>query len=121
MAGASPRSIEPARRDVENAQTVVAQLVRAREFSRGDDTRDLSVMQVLDAAVPPTMKSGPRIVFNTIAATVLSFLLALMAALTWNLVVSSPERCQRWREVWSALTGRPGVVALSAAEKTSCK
>ncbi len=113
--------IEPARRDVENAQTVVAQLVRAREFSRGDDTRDLSVMQVLDAAVPPTMKSGPRIVFNTIAATVLSFLLALMAALTWNLVVSNPERCQRWREVWSALTGRPDVVALSAAEKTSCK
>ena len=111
--------VEPARRDVENAQTVVAQLVRAREFSRGDDTRDLSVMQVLDAAVPPTMKSGPRIVFNTIAATIVSFLLVMMAALTWDLVVGNPERCQRWREVVSALTGRLDGGAVSGPEKTS--
>lgn len=113
--------VEPARRDVENAQTVVAQLVRAREFSRGDDTRDLSVMQVLDAAVPPTMKSGPRIVFNTIATTVLSFLLLLMGVLTWDLVVGNSERCQRWREVWFALTGRLDGVAVSTAENTFCQ
>lgn len=113
--------VEPARRDVENAQTVVAQLVRAREFSRGDDTRDLSVMQVLDAAVPPTMKSGPRIVFNTMAAMVLSFLLTLMAVLTWDLVVSNPERCLRWREVWGALTGRSDRVCVPVSEKTPCQ
>ncbi len=112
--------VEPARRDVENAQSVIAQLVRAREFSRGDDTRDLSVMQVLDAAVPPTIKSGPRIVFNTLAATVLSFLLTLIIALSWDLVVGNPERCQRWREVRAALTGQAQRVADLPAEKTSC-
>ncbi len=112
--------VEPARRDVENAQNVVAQLVRAREFSRGDDTRDLSVMQVLDAAVPPTMKSGPRIVFNSLAAWVLASLLTLMAVLTWDLVASHPERRQRWLEIKDELKGRAAPACLPVEEKPTC-
>ena len=91
--------VEPARRDVENAQNVVAQLVKAREFSRGDDTRDLSVMQILDAAVAPTRKSGPRVVFNTVAAAVVGLLLAVMAALAWDILFTDIDRRQRWRLV----------------------
>ena len=91
--------VEPARRDVENAQNVIAQLVKAREFSRGDDTRDLSVMQILDTAVAPTRKSGPRVVLNTVAAAVVGLLLAVMAALAWDILFTDIDRRQRWRLV----------------------
>jgi tyrosine-protein kinase Etk/Wzc len=95
--------VEPARRDVENAQNVVAQLVKAREFSRGDDTRDLSVMQILDSAVAPTRKSGPKVVANTVAATIVGFLFAVVAALVWDILFSDIERRQRWRLVAMSL------------------
>jgi hypothetical protein len=95
--------VEPARRDVENAQNVIAQLVKAREFSRGDDTRDLSVMQILDTAVAPTRKSGPRVVVNTVAATVVGLLLAVMAALAWDILFTDTDRRQRWRQVAKSL------------------
>ena len=91
--------VEPARRDVENAQNVVAQLVKAREFSRGDDTRDLSVMQILDEAVAPTRKSGPKVVFNAVAATIVGFFFAVMAALVWDILFTDMDRRQRWRLV----------------------
>ena len=91
--------VEPARRDVENAQNVVAQLVKAREFSRGDDTRDLSVMQILDEAVAPTRKSGPKVVFNAVAATIMGFFFAVMSALVWDILFTDMDRRQRWRLV----------------------
>lgn len=91
--------VDPARRDVENAQNVVAQLVKAREFSRGDDTRDLSVMQILDDAVAPTRKSGPKVVFNAVAATIVGFFFAVMAALVWEILFTDMDRRQRWRLV----------------------
>ncbi len=91
--------VDPARRDVENAQNVVAQLVKAREFSRGDDTRDLSVMQILDDAVAPTRKSGPKVVFNAVAATIVGFFFAVMAALVWDILFTDMDRRQRWRLV----------------------
>ena len=91
--------VEPARRDVENAQNVIAQLVKAREFSRGDDTRDLSVMQILDEAVAPTRKSGPKVVFNAVAATIVGFFFAVMAALVWDILFTDMDRRQRWRLV----------------------
>ncbi len=91
--------VDPARRDVENAQNVIAQLVKAREFSRGDDTRDLSVMQILDEAVAPTRKSGPKVVFNAVAATIVGFFFAVMAALAWDILFTDMDRRQRWRLV----------------------
>jgi uncharacterized protein involved in exopolysaccharide biosynthesis len=91
--------VEPARRDVENAQNVVAQLVKAREFSRGDDTRDLSVMQILDTAVAPTHKSGPKVATNSIAAAIVGFFFAAMAALVWDILFTDVDRRQRWRLV----------------------
>lgn len=91
--------VEPARRDVENAQSVVAQLVKAREFSRGDETRDLSVLQVLDPAVPPTRKSGPRVALNSIAASVMGLLLTVMAVLSWDILFSDAARRERWKLV----------------------
>ena len=95
--------VEPARRDVENAQIVVSQLVKAREFSRGDDTRDLSVMQILDTAVAPTRKSGPKVVFNTVAATAVGFLLVVIAALVWDILFTDVDRRDRWRQLLTSL------------------
>ena len=92
--------VEPARRDVENAQSVVAQLVKAREFSRGDETRDLSVLQVLDAAVPPTRKSGPRVTLITIGSLAIGLLLSAMTALSWDILFSNVERRERWKWIF---------------------
>ena len=91
--------VEPARREVENAQAVVAQLVKAREFSRGDETRDLSVLQVLDAAVPPTRKSGPRVLINSVTWTVIGFLVSVMLTLSWDILFADVARRKRWNSL----------------------
>lgn len=99
----SREAVAQARRDVETAETVVMQLTRARELSRGDETRDLSVLQILDSAVPPTRKSGPRVVANTVAAMVVGILLAAMLGLTWDILFTDSDRRQRWKRILPAL------------------
>jgi uncharacterized protein involved in exopolysaccharide biosynthesis len=75
---------------------VLAQLIKARALSRVDESRDFSVISILDAAVAPTKKSGPRVYVNAIAAGLIGFFLALILALTWDLLFSDPARRARW-------------------------
>lgn len=97
--------VEPARRKVEYFNNVLADLIKAREFSRGDETRDLSVMQVLDYAVAPSKKSGPRVVINALVGAVLGFLVALLLALVWELLFTDAARRTRWRHVLLSFFG----------------
>jgi tyrosine-protein kinase Etk/Wzc len=97
--------VEPARRKVEYFSNVLADLIKAREFSRGDETRDLSVMQVLDYAVAPSKKSGPRVVVNAVVGAVLGFLLALLLVLVWELLFTDAARRTRWRHVLLSFFG----------------
>lgn len=76
--------VEPARREVQIQKEVLEHLMKARQLSRIDEKRDLSNVQVLDRAVPPTRKSGPRIVRNTVLATTIAAVLALLACLGWD-------------------------------------
>ena len=79
--------VEPARRDVEIQKEVLEYLSKARQLSRVDEKRDLSNVQVLDEAVPPTRKSGPRAIRNVILAAGISTLLSLLACLAWDVLI----------------------------------
>jgi tyrosine-protein kinase Etk/Wzc len=94
--------VEPARNELESYEKLISDLIKAREFSRGDETRDLSVMQVLDYAVPPTEKSGPRTVVNGIVGMILGFLLTILAVLFYDILFTDPDRRKRWSHVGRA-------------------
>lgn len=90
--------IEPARREVEIQKEVLEHLMKARQLSRIDEKRDLSNVQVLDRAVPPTRKSGPRILRNVLLATAIAAVLVLLACLSWDtLYQNRRHRRVTWR------------------------
>jgi tyrosine-protein kinase Etk/Wzc len=91
--------IDPARREVEDLERVISELIKAREFSRGDETRDLSVMQVLDHAVAPTRKSGPRALINAVVGVIVGLLLTAVLVLVWDILFTDEARLERWRGV----------------------
>ena len=79
--------VEPARREVEIQKDVLEYLSKARQLSRVDEKRDLSNVQVLDEAVPPTRKSGPRTIRNVILAGAISTLSTLLICLAWDVLI----------------------------------
>lgn len=91
--------IEPARREVETYRSTLESLIRARQFSRIDENRDLSNMQTLDAATPPTRQSGPRLARNTMMAGAISALLTLMACLVWDTLWRRPAHRRTLRRL----------------------
>jgi uncharacterized protein involved in exopolysaccharide biosynthesis len=63
-------------RDVKYYETVYELLARQYEIARLDEAKDNSMIQVLDAAVPPEKRSKPRVLLATVLATIVSFLLS---------------------------------------------
>lgn len=53
------RAVEPARREVRSLSEVLQDLQRTRESTRVDEARELTTIVVLDAAITPTLPSGP--------------------------------------------------------------
>lgn len=98
--------VEPLRREEEVANQMVEQLVKAKALSRVDESRDIAVISVLDAATPPTRKSGPRVVMNTVAAGLIGVLLAFLLALVWDVLFAQDARKSRWKQVFLAFTQR---------------
>lgn len=94
--------VEPLRREEEINGNVLEQLIKARALSRIDESRDFSVISILDAAVPPTKKSGPRIFANTIVGVVIGFLLAIIFALAWDILFTDHARRARWQQAFKA-------------------
>jgi uncharacterized protein involved in exopolysaccharide biosynthesis len=60
------------------------------------------VISILDAAVAPTKKSGPRVFVNAVVGALIGFFLAIIFALSWDILFTDPERRARWRKVFSA-------------------
>jgi tyrosine-protein kinase Etk/Wzc len=98
--------VEPLRREVEINNKVLDQLLRAQALSRIDESRDLSVIQVLDSASPPTNRSGPRPLLNAAVGALIGFLISLAIALVWDLLFTTEERKTRWRKVMLSMLGR---------------
>ncbi len=92
--------VEPARLMVDNHAHVLEQLIKAQALSRVDETRDFSAISILDVAVAPTRKSGPRVYINAAVGGLIGCFLALMLALTWDLLFTDLNRRQRWRNVY---------------------
>jgi tyrosine-protein kinase Etk/Wzc len=94
--------VEHWRREIELQNTVLDQLVKARALSRVDESRDLSIIQVLDSAVAPTKRSGPRPLLNATVGGIIGLLIAVLIALFWDLLFTSEQRRERWRAVISS-------------------
>jgi tyrosine-protein kinase Etk/Wzc len=92
--------VEPPRRMVENYANVLEQLIKAQALSKVDETRDFSAISILDEAVAPTRKSGPRIYINAAVGGLVGFLLAVMLALAWDILFTDPTRRARWGNVY---------------------
>ena len=99
--------VEPWRREVDLTNNVLDQLVKARALSRIDESRDLSIIQVLDKAVPPTKRSGPRPLLNAAVGGVIGLLIAVVLALFWDLLFTCPLRRARWKKVLYSLLTLP--------------
>lgn len=63
-------------RDVKIHNEVYLLLQQQYYKEKIQETRDLPTVDVLDAAIPPLRKSGPRVIFTTIAGGIFMFLLA---------------------------------------------
>ena len=94
--------IEPARREVDMRAKVLEQLIQVQALAQMDETRDLSIIQILDQAIPPSMKSGPRVKVNTVAAAMVGFVFSILLAIVWEMIMGDPARKARWQRVLRA-------------------
>lgn len=91
------------RREVTYWETMVLVLGKYRELGMLDETRDLSLFQVLDRAVPPSKKSKPRTTVNVLVAGVGSGFLCLQLALGAELVARRRRDSAAFEAGWKAL------------------
>jgi tyrosine-protein kinase Etk/Wzc len=96
--------VEPMRREVDIVGKVLDELIKARTLSRVDDSRDLSVISILDDAVAPTDRSGPRIYFNAVFGFLIGGVLTAMSVLVWDVLFSDQARRDRWSAAFRALS-----------------
>jgi uncharacterized protein involved in exopolysaccharide biosynthesis len=92
--------VEPLRREDEINSNVLEQLIKARALSRIDESRDFSVISILDPAVEPTKKSGPRVFLSAAVGAFIGFLLAVIFSLSWDILFSDKARQARWLKVF---------------------
>lgn len=67
---------ERLRRDVELASTVYIELSRQLELARLEEVNSSPVLHILDSAVPPFRKVGPRRLLNTLAMMILTIVVS---------------------------------------------
>jgi tyrosine-protein kinase Etk/Wzc len=98
--------VEPLRREEEINNNVFEQLTKARALSRIDESRDFSVISILDPAVAPTKKSGPRVFVNAAVGFLIGFFLAVIFALSWDILFTDSDRQERWKRVFKAFRSK---------------
>ncbi len=84
------------RRDVKLNETVLETAIRVAEASRVDEQRDLSIIQVLDRAVAPEVKSGPQRKLAAIFGFMGGVLAGIILVLACDAIASNEGRRQRW-------------------------
>lgn len=98
-------------RDVKYHQMLYELLSKQYEISRLDEAKDSAVVQVLDAAIEPERKIKPK----RALIVILSFILALFAALCWAFVLETkrkilavPESLKQWEELKALSRSKKG-------------
>ncbi|HVR26874.1 MAG TPA: GNVR domain-containing protein, partial [Candidatus Polarisedimenticolia bacterium] len=95
-------------RDLKYQETVFELLAKEFEVAKLDEAREGSIIQVVDAAVPPDTKSSPHRTLIVIGATILAFFIAVFWVwLRKSLLYASelPENRDRLRTIkglWKA-------------------
>jgi uncharacterized protein involved in exopolysaccharide biosynthesis len=95
-------------RDLRYQETVFELLAKEFEVAKLDEAREGSIIQVVDAAVPPDKRSSPHRLLIVIASTVLAFFLAVFwvwLRKRWDAVFEHPEnrmRLETIRRFWRA-------------------
>jgi tyrosine-protein kinase Etk/Wzc len=82
-------------------------LAKQYESAKIDEAKQAAVVQVVDAAIAPELKSGPARLLLILAGGVSLAILALILVLLRE-GMSSPERSARARMLWGALWKRRG-------------
>jgi uncharacterized protein involved in exopolysaccharide biosynthesis len=99
-------------RDLKYWETVFELLAKELEIAKLDEAREGSIVQVVDAAVPPDRRSSPHRTLIVIGVTILAFLVAMFwVSLRQRFAVVSdlPENRQRLdviRGLWKAAPKR---------------
>ena len=94
--------VQPLRTIVDIDNKVLEDLIKARTLSTIDDSRDSSVISILDQAVAPTKKSGPRVFLNAIFGVIISFLLVIILLVVWDYLFTDQARRERWKLIFKA-------------------
>ena len=92
--------VDPLRKEVEINTGVLGQLMKARALSRIDESRDLSVISILDEAVTPTKKSGPKLYVSGIFGWGFGLMISVIICLAWEILFTDISRRQRWKNVF---------------------
>jgi tyrosine-protein kinase Etk/Wzc len=95
-------------RDLKYQETVFELLAKEFEIAKLDEAREGSIIQVVDAAVPPDNKSSPHRTLIVLGATILAFFVAVFWIWLRNSLATAfelPENRQRLRRIsalWKA-------------------
>jgi hypothetical protein len=95
-------------RDLKYQETVFELLAKEFEIAKLDEAREGSIIQVVDAAVPPDKKSSPHRTLIVIGVTILSFFTAMFWILLRKSLLRAfelPQNLQRLRVIkrlWEA-------------------
>ena len=91
------------KRDVHYWETIVMLLGRFSELGKIDESRDISLFQVLDWAIPPHDKSKPRTRVNAVLAGLGSGLACLLWVLAGAVVARRRAGCAEFELQWQEL------------------
>lgn len=91
------------KREVEYWENIVMLLGRFSELGKIDESRDISLFQVLDRAIPPHDKSKPRTRVNAILAALGSGFACLIWVLAGAYVSQRRSECTEFDRQWQEL------------------
>lgn len=96
-------------RDVKYYETLFEMLAKQYELARVDESRDASMIQILDKAVAAEHKSKPKRALITLTGMIAGGLIGIFAAFILEAYTRSrknPSNQLRWNELIMALSGR---------------
>jgi tyrosine-protein kinase Etk/Wzc len=94
-------------RDVKIQEAIFEQISKQYELAKINETKDSSSVQIIDEAVPPSKKSGPKRSLIVIVSTFTAFIISLGIILIQEFLLKlSPEDAEIIREIKQALRFR---------------